>query len=83
MGYTSSRRKHVRNFLSNYKKRRCTNIISHFNNNASNHFNTSNNNNVIGTSNFPCSNVQNGASFNTLITLQKVIDKESSVSLND
>ena len=37
----------------------------------------------MGMSNFPHINVQNGGSFNTLITLQKLIYIESSVSIND
>ena len=34
-------------------------------------------------SNFPHSNVQNGSSFNRLNTLQKLIDSDSNVSIND
>ena len=34
-------------------------------------------------SNFMHSDIQNGSSFNTLITLQKIIDAESSVPKND
>ena len=75
MGYTSSRRKHGRKVLSNSKKRKCTTIISHSNINKSNNLNTSNSDNVIGTTNFPNVNVQNGSSFNTIITVQKGIYK--------
>ena len=39
-----------------------------------NNLNTLNIDNVIGTSNLPHSNVQNNSSFNTLITLKKLID---------
>ena len=45
--------------------------------------NTSNSDIVIGTSNLPHSNVQNNSPFNTLITLQKLTDIESSVIIND
>ena len=45
--------------------------------------NTSNGDNVIGNSNLPCINVQTEGSFNTLITLQKQTDIESSISIND
>ena len=65
------------------KKSIYTNIISHFNKNVSNNLKTSNSDNVIGTSKFHHRNVQNGGSFNTLNTLRKLIDTESSVSIND
>ena len=45
--------------------------------------NTPKSDNVIGTSNLPYSNVQNDSSFNTLVTLQKVTDTVSSVSINN
>ena len=45
--------------------------------------NTSNSDNVIGTSNFPHGNVQNGSLFNELIALEEIKDTESSVSIND
>ena len=71
MGYTLSRRKHGREVLSKSKKRRSITIISHSKSNESNHLNTSNSDNFIGTPNFPHTKVQNDSSFNTLITLQK------------
>ena len=43
---------------------------------------SSNSDNDIGTSNFTHSNVQNDSSLNTLINLQKVMDKEPNVSIN-
>ena len=45
--------------------------------------NTSKSDHVKGTSNFPHGNVQHVSSFNTIINLQKLIDKESSFSIND
>ena len=44
--------------------------------------NTSNNNNIIVTSNLPYIKVQNESPFNTLINFQKVTNTESSVSIN-
>ena len=37
----------------------------------------------MGTSNLPNRNVQNDSSFNKLITLPKITDIESSISIND
>ena len=45
--------------------------------------NTSNSSNLIVTSYLPHSNVQNDISFHTNIILQKLIDSESSDSIND
>ena len=45
--------------------------------------NTSNSGNVIGNSNLPCINVQTKSSFNTLINLQKEIDIDSIISINN
>ena len=64
-------------------KRRCTTVISHVNSIKSNHLNTSNSDNVIGTLNLTQINSQNGSPFNTIIVLQKVTDIYSSVSIND
>ena len=83
MGCTSSGSKYLRKVLSKYNNRRCATNISHVNNNESNNLNTSNDGNVIGTSNFPHSNAQNGSSFDTIITLQRAIDIYSNVSIND
>ena len=83
MGYKSSRKKHSRNILYKSKNRRCTTVISHVNSNESNNLNMSNGDNVIETSKTPHSNVQNGIPFNTLINLQKLMDKKSSVSIKD
>ena len=74
MVFTLSRTKQVRKVLHKSKKNRCTNIISHVNSNKSNNWNIQKSNNLIGTSNFPHSNVQNVSSYNILITLQKVTD---------
>ena len=83
MVYTLSRRKQVRNIYYIYNKRICTTVNSHINSNKSNNLNTPNSDNVIGNSNLPHINVQNNSPFNILITLQKEIDTESTVSIND
>ena len=83
MDFTPSRKKHDRKLLSRSKKRRCTTVNSHVNSSKSNNLNTSNSDNVIGTSKLPHIKVQNYSQFDTLITLQKVTDKESSVSINN
>ena len=82
MGYTYSRRKHGRKFLSKSKKRIFTTIISYVNINELNNFNILNSDNIIGTSKFPHGNVQNGSSFNTLVTLHKLIVAYSIVIIN-
>ena len=80
----SSRREHGRKVLyKSNNKRRCTTVISHFNSKKSNHFNTSNSDNVLGASNLTQMNSQNGSPFNTLFTIQKVMEIYSSVSIND
>ena len=78
-----SRREHGRKVLYKSNKRRCTTVISHVNSNKSNHLNTSNSDDVIGTSNLTQINSENGSPFNTFITLQKVMDIYSSVIIND
>ena len=65
------------------KKRICNTVISNFNINESNNFNTSNSDNVIGTSNLPHRKITNDNPFNMLVTLQNVIYIESGVSIND
>ena len=65
------------------KKRRCTTVISHININNSNTFNASKFDNIIGTLNLPHSNGQDGSPFITIISLQKVTDTESNISVND
>ena len=65
------------------KKRICTTVNSHTKRNISNNLNTSNSDNVIGNLNRPCFNVHIKYFFNTLITLQKETDTESSNSIND
>ena len=60
MGYTSLRGKHNRTVLYMSKKSRRTTTISHINSNKSNNLNTSNGDNVVGTSKFTNRNVQNG-----------------------
>ena len=45
--------------------------------------NTSNSDNLIGTSNLTHINVQNNISFNNIILLQKVTDSDSSSGIND
>ena len=52
-----SKRKQGNTIIYMSKKWRCTTVISHTNNNESNNLNTSNSDNVIGTSNFPHSNI--------------------------
>ena len=81
--YTLSIRENIKKVLYKSKKMVCTNIISHDNNNKSNNLNTSNSDNVIGTSNLPYSNAHDDNPFNTPINLQKLIYTESSVSIND
>ena len=56
--------------------------FSYIKSNASNNWNTSNSDNVIGTSNLPHSNVQNYSPVNTLINFQKVTGTESCGSIN-
>ena len=58
MEFMPSRSKHERKVLSNYKKRICNIVYSHVNNRESNSLNTSNSDNVIGTSNLPHINVK-------------------------
>ena len=53
MAFTPSRSKHERKVLSKSKKRGCTIAKSHVNSSESNSLNTSNIDNVIGTSNLP------------------------------
>ena len=83
MVFTSSRRKQVRKILYIYKKRRCSTVNSRLNSSKSNNSNTSNSDNAIGNSNLSRMNVQTKSPFNTLITLQKETDTESSISIND
>ena len=83
MGYTSSIGKHGREVFPKCKKITSTTILLHVNSNESNNFNTSNSDNDKVMSNFPHSNIKNVSSLNTLINLQKVIYKESSVSIYD
>ena len=56
---------------------------SHFNSRESNSLNTSNSDIFIVTSNLPHINVQNEFFLNKIITLQRVTDTESLVSIND
>ena len=58
-------------------------MVSHVNSNKSNNLNTSNSDNLIGTSYLPHSNVHDYSSFNTLVTLQKLTDTYWSVSISD
>ena len=83
MGYTFSRGQYGKTFLSKYNKRRCTTVILHINRNEFNNLDTSNSNNFIGSSDLPHSNIQTDSPYNTLNNLQKLIDTESSVSIND
>ena len=69
MVFTLSIRKQGRNILYKSINSRCTTMISHVNTNQSNIFNTSNSDNLIGTSNIPHSNVQNDSPGNTRIDL--------------
>ena len=82
MGYTFSRIKYGRKVLFESKNMRLTTIISHVNINEWNHLVTSNSYNVIETSNFTHSKVQNVSSFNKLFALQKIIDTESIFVIN-
>ena len=66
-----------------YKKRRCYTVNSHNNSSKPNDSNTSKNDNFIGNSNLPRINFQTKIPFNTLTTLQKETDTESSISIND
>ena len=76
-GVYAAKKRHVRKGFQTYKKRRCTTIISHINNNKSNNLNTSNSDNAIVMSTFPHSNVNICSSLNIIISLQKLIDTES------
>ena len=55
--------------FSKCKKRRCNIFILRIHSNKSNNLDTSNSDNVIGTSKFPHRNFPNGSPLNTLITL--------------
>ena len=68
--------------FSNSKKRRFTTVISHVNKNGSNNLNKSKSDNVIGTSNLTHRNIKIYSLFNKLINFLKVIDTQSSVSIN-
>ena len=70
MGNTLSRSKHDRKAFPNSKNMTHTTIIYHIKINERNNFNTSKSDNIIGTSNFPHSNVQNSSSFNKPINLK-------------
>ena len=83
MVFKFSRGKQIRNVTYISKKRICTTVNSHVNSKEPNNLNTLNSDNVIRTSNFPHRNVKNDSPFDTLGTLQKVTDTESSVSIND
>ena len=83
MAFPLSRRKQGRNVLYIYKKRRCDIVNSYVNSSQSNHFNTSNSDNVIVNSNLPIINVQTKSSLNTLITFPKSTDIQSSIIIND
>ena len=72
-----------RNILYNYKKRRFTNVNSHFNSRESNNLDTSNSDNVIANSNLSYINVQNYSLFNKFITFQKETHIELIVSIDD
>ena len=74
MAFTPSRSKHERKVLSKSNKRRCIIVNLHVNSRKSNNLNTSNSDNVIGTSKLTHSNVQNDSPFNTLINFQKLTD---------
>ena len=81
--FTLSIRKQGQKFLYKSKKSRYTTMISHVNRNESNNLNTPNSDNILGTSKFSHSNIQNYGSFNTTIPFKKVSYTESSVSIND
>ena len=77
MVFVSSRKKQGWEFFYKSKKSRCTTMISQININESNNLNTSNSDNIIGTSNLPNINFQNGCPFNTVIIfLNKLIQSE-------
>ena len=57
MLFTSSRRKQGRKVLSDRKKRRCITVNSHFKNNVTNKYNTSNSDDVKVNPNLPRINV--------------------------
>ena len=78
-----SRTKEGWDIFYNYKKTICSSVISHISRNESNNLNTSNIDNLLGTSNLSHINIQNNSSFNTLITLQNVTESESSASINN
>ena len=65
------------------KKSRCNTDNSHVNSIESNNLSTSNSDNVIVNLNLHNINIQTESAFNTLITLQKETDAESSISINN
>ena len=62
---------------------RFSTVNSHDNSRDQNNSITSNSDNVIGNSNLPPIKVQTKIPFNTLITLQKETNTESSLGIND
>ena len=77
------KRENGRKVLTKAKERRSITAISHVNSNKLNNLNTSNSDDVKITSNFPYSTIKNDNSSNTLITLPKINDTESSVCIDD
>ena len=70
--------KHARNIFIKAKNKRNNTSISYLKSNISNHLKTSNIDSVKIMSKFPYSTVSNKSSPNTLITLPKIVDTESS-----
>ena len=83
MEFTLSRREQERKVQYISKKSIFTSVNSHVNGSKSNNLNTSNSDNVIGTSNLTYVNIQNDSPFNTFNNLKKVTDTDYSVIIND
>ena len=82
MVFVQSRSAQIRKVLYKFKNSRCTNVISQVSINKSNNSNTINSDNFIVTSNLTNINLHNDTQCNTLNILQKVTDRQSSVSIN-
>ena len=75
------KKKQGRNIPIISKKIRYTTVNSHINSSEPNSFSTTNSDNVTGNSNLPRINVQTKSSFNTRITLKKLIQSQLLVSM--
>ena len=82
MVFTLSRKKHGRKFSFKYKRRRCTDVNSHFNSNKTNNSKTSNSNDVIGNSNLPRININTKSQLTKpIISKKKLMQSQVLVSM--